>query len=101
MSSINSLTAKELEVLRLVAARLPNKAIARRLCRSLYTVKNHVHNIIDKLHVTSRQEAVRVAMGIDISKASTRCDECPIAAKATVIAADMRRLASELHERDT
>lgn len=53
------LTAREREVLELIAdERLGNKQIARRLGVSLYTVKNHVHNIIDKLGVQDRNEAV-------------------------------------------
>mgnify|MGYP001041624417 CR=1 FL=1 len=51
------LTARELEVLQLVAARLANKEIAQRLGISEYTVKNHLKNILGKLHLTSRQQA--------------------------------------------
>ena len=52
------LTAREIEVMQLIAwERLSNKQIARRLCVSVYTVKNHVHNIIEKLDVTDRYEA--------------------------------------------
>lgn len=55
------LTPRELEVLHLVAERLSNKEIARRLSLSLYTVKNHVHNIVEKLQVEDRFEAVEHA----------------------------------------
>ena len=51
------LTARELEVLQLVAARLANKEIAQRLGISEYTVKNHLKNILAKLRFTSRQQA--------------------------------------------
>jgi two-component system nitrate/nitrite response regulator NarL len=37
---------------------LSNKQIAARLCIELATVKNHVHNILEKLHVSRRGEAV-------------------------------------------
>jgi len=51
------LTPRELEVLELVATRLPNKEIAARLVISEHTVKNHIKNILAKLHLRSRREA--------------------------------------------
>lgn len=51
------LTVREREVLRLVDAGLSNKEIAARLNIEVSTVKNHVHNVLDKLHVTSRMQA--------------------------------------------
>jgi len=53
----HGLTAREVEILRLIDGGLPNKAIANRLGIELSTVKNHVHNILDKLDVPSRVEA--------------------------------------------
>ncbi len=53
-----SLTPREIEVLRLLAEGLPNKAIARRLAISEHTVKVHVNAILGKLGVESRTEAV-------------------------------------------
>jgi len=55
------LTPRELEIVELIAQRLGNKQIAKRLSLSLYTVKNHVHNIIEKLQVEDRHEAVEYA----------------------------------------
>ena len=56
------LTTRELDVLRLIADdRLSNKQIARKLSLSLYTVKNHVHNILEKLQVENRYEAAEYA----------------------------------------
>jgi two-component system, NarL family, nitrate/nitrite response regulator NarL len=60
LSSLN-LTFRELEVLRLVAQGLSNRQIADRLFVSLYTVKNHVHNILEKLRVQRRVDAVEIA----------------------------------------
>lgn len=51
------LTPRELEVLELVADRLSNKEIASRLVISEHTVKNHLKNILGKLHLRSRREA--------------------------------------------
>ena len=55
--SINDVTARELEVLELVADRLSNKEIAARLSISEHTVKNHLKNILGKLHLRSRRQA--------------------------------------------
>jgi len=55
--SLNELTSRELEVLNLVADRLSNKEIAARLVISEHTVKNHLKNILGKLHLRSRREA--------------------------------------------
>ena len=52
------LTAREVEVLQLLAAGLPNKVIAQRLGISDHTVKFHVNAIMTKLGVQSRTEAV-------------------------------------------
>ena len=52
------LTARELEVLQLMARGLPNKTIAARLGISQHTVKFHVAAILSKLGASSRTEAV-------------------------------------------
>jgi DNA-binding NarL/FixJ family response regulator len=54
-----SLTLREQEVLELVSQRYTNKEIAQRLVLSEYTVKNHLSNILSKLHLRSRAEAAR------------------------------------------
>jgi len=56
------LTRRELQVLRLMAAGLPNKAIADRLFVSLHTARNHVKSILRKLGAHSRLEAVAIAV---------------------------------------
>lgn len=55
------LSERELEVLRLLASGLSNKAIGLRLYISETTVKFHVGNIMRKLHVGRRAEAVYAA----------------------------------------
>ncbi|HEU5144806.1 MAG TPA: response regulator transcription factor [Dermatophilaceae bacterium] len=52
-----SVTRRELEILRLVAEGLSNKEIARRLVITEGTVKNHVHNALEKLHMDNRIQA--------------------------------------------
>jgi two-component system nitrate/nitrite response regulator NarL len=52
------LTARELEILRLIADGLKNQEIAKQLYLSVHTVKNHVHNILERLGVRSRWSAV-------------------------------------------
>jgi DNA-binding NarL/FixJ family response regulator len=55
----NSLTARENQVLQLLARGLPNKQIAEQLGISEHTVKFHISSIYAKLQVTNRTEAVR------------------------------------------
>lgn len=59
-SSTDSLTARENEILELLAQGLTNQQIATRLSVTLHTVKNHVHSVLTKLGVGSRSEAVTV-----------------------------------------
>ena len=56
------LTDRELQVLRLVARGLNNRDIAKELFISENTVKNHVRNILEKLQLHSRMEAVMYAV---------------------------------------
>lgn len=66
-----SLTAREKEIIALVDTGLSNKDIALRLGIELSTVKNHVHNILSKLHATRRgQAAARVRQAFLVSPPS-------------------------------
>jgi DNA-binding NarL/FixJ family response regulator len=56
------LTERELEVLKLVAKGMNNRDIGAELVISENTVKNHVRNILEKLHLHSRMEAVVYAV---------------------------------------
>jgi len=61
-AALPSLTGREIEVLTLLAAGLGNKTIAGRLAISEHTVKTHVTSLFAKLGVSSRAEAVAVAV---------------------------------------
>ena len=56
------LTDREMEVLQLVAQGLNNRDIAKELFIAENTVKNHIRNILEKLHLHSRMEAVVYAV---------------------------------------
>lgn len=56
-ASDTGLTPRETEILTLIDDGLSNKQIASRLCIEVATVKNHVHNILNKLQVSRRGEA--------------------------------------------
>ena len=56
-----ALTSREIEIVRQVAADLPNKLIAERLFISEGTVKTHLHNIYEKLRISNRRELTRYA----------------------------------------
>ena len=62
-SSINfpTLTTRELQVLEIIASGASNKEIAIQLGISLYTTKSHVRNLLSKLGVKSRWQAVQVS----------------------------------------
>jgi len=57
-----NLSDRELEILKLMVEGLPNAAIAERLIITQSTVKFHVSNILSKLGVSSRTEAVALAL---------------------------------------
>jgi DNA-binding NarL/FixJ family response regulator len=59
--SLESLTEREMEVLKLLVQGKPNKEIAAALTISERTVKFHVSSILSKLGATNRTEAVTVA----------------------------------------
>ena len=54
-----ALTRREGDVLQLIGQGMSNKEIARELYLSVATVKHHVHNILDKLHLAGRAQAMR------------------------------------------
>jgi DNA-binding NarL/FixJ family response regulator len=56
------LAIRELDVLKLIAEGLGNREVGRRLFVSDNTVKNHVRNILEKLHLHTRIDAVMYAV---------------------------------------
>ena len=59
---VEPLTTREVEVLRELGTGAANKDIAKRLYISENTVRNHVRNILDKLHMSNRVEAATYAV---------------------------------------
>jgi DNA-binding CsgD family transcriptional regulator len=60
------LTQRQLEVLSLLAAGRSTREIASLMCVSLHTVRNHVSQILFKLHVHSRVEAVALGRKLGV-----------------------------------
>ena len=58
----DGLTAREIEILRLLASGMANKQIAYRLKISEKTVRNHVSNMYEKLNIFDRSQAVLYAV---------------------------------------
>ncbi|PYR72928.1 MAG: hypothetical protein DMF86_22045 [Acidobacteria bacterium] len=58
-ASPERLTVRECEIVRLLEQNLSNKEIAVRLGIEVATVKNHVHNLLEKLHVQRRTDVAR------------------------------------------
>jgi ATP/maltotriose-dependent transcriptional regulator MalT len=63
---LESLSERELEILRLLAEGLSNREIAERLVISVGTTKSHVHHILEKLGSDSRMQAVAKARGLGL-----------------------------------
>jgi DNA-binding NarL/FixJ family response regulator len=64
------LTARELEVLEMVARGLPNRAVAEELFLSDQTVKRHLRKVYRKLGVANRTEAARTAYRLGLHAAT-------------------------------
>ncbi len=60
-SPLVGLTSREIEVLQELANGITNQEIATRLYISENTVKNHIHNILEKLNLHNRREAIEFA----------------------------------------
>lgn len=60
-SAVGCLTRREYDIMEAIERGLSNKEIAGELKIEVSTVKNHVHNILDKLHLQNRRSAARYA----------------------------------------
>ncbi len=74
-----TLTEREIDILRLIAHGHSNKEIARCLDISEKTVKNHVANILDKLDVASRTQAALFAVHMGLVPAGQQRSADPLA----------------------
>ena len=61
----------------LMCEHLSNKEIASRLCIEVATVKNHVHNVLDKLRVHRRTDAVRLLARARTDRPNSRSRRLP------------------------
>jgi two-component system nitrate/nitrite response regulator NarL len=64
----NLLTCRQQQIVQLINEGLSNKEIARRLSLGVSTVKNHVHNILDRLQVSRRVEAAARLPGLPAAR---------------------------------
>lgn len=62
-ADVTQLTARERQIVALIDQGLSNREIATRLCIELSTVKNHVHNLLEKLGARGRAEAAARVRG--------------------------------------
>jgi DNA-binding NarL/FixJ family response regulator len=73
--STRSLTPRERQVLRLVSKGMTNKEIGAQLHIAENTVKNHLRNILEKLHLQNRAQAAAYAVReglVDDARSSTK-----------------------------
>jgi DNA-binding NarL/FixJ family response regulator len=71
------LTPREREVLKLMGRYYTNREIANHLIIEVGTVKNHVHNILSKLNVSSRREATSYIPALVGQTTGERWNEIP------------------------
>ena len=82
-NELSNLTNRELEILRLITDGMSNKEIASYLRLELQTVKNHVHNILEKLRVHNRRDAVACTRkyGLVVGKTNSQPHQPLLASK--------------------
>ena len=73
------LTGREQQIVALIERGFSNKEIAQRLNIEVPTVKNHVHNLLEKLKVTTRAEAAAWLRGQDPRRSFRRASATPTA----------------------
>jgi DNA-binding NarL/FixJ family response regulator len=67
-----ALTAREIQILRMLELGRSNRDIATHLGIAIHTVKNHVHSLLTKLGVSTRAEAAALSRTIRIDSGTTR-----------------------------
>lgn len=67
-AGVGSLTGRELQIARLVVDRLTNAEIAAELFLSPKTIETHMHNMFNKLNVSSRVELARAVERADLTE---------------------------------
>jgi NarL family two-component system response regulator LiaR len=65
-ATVEQSTRRELDVLKCIARGMSNDDIAQELSISVYTVSSHVHNLLDKLNVSSRTQAALYAVELGL-----------------------------------
>ena len=70
--SLLPLTSREIAIVELIADGLSNKEIAKRLGIAVATVKNHIHNLLEKLRVRRRADAAACLRACDTPSAIAR-----------------------------
>lgn len=71
ISQLVKMTKREMEIVKLIADGFTNKEIAQELSLSAYTVKSHVHNILEKLSLHTRVHIARYYDSVKSSNAET------------------------------
>lgn len=74
VTELDQLSKREIEVLKNLVKGMDNKEIAAALSISPSTVKTHLQNIIEKLHLKNRTEAAVYAIGEGIVDYRSKCD---------------------------
>jgi NarL family two-component system response regulator LiaR len=69
---VERLTRRELDVLKCLAQGMSNEEIAQELTISVWTVSSHVHNLLDKLNLSSRTQAALYAVEIGLVAKGTQ-----------------------------
>lgn len=69
-----ALSLREKDILRLIASGLGNKEIAQNLSISISTVKNHIHNLFNKLRVSDRKDVIKRALQRGMQDELSRID---------------------------
>lgn len=67
-----ALTAREIQILRMLELGRSNRDIAAQLGIAVHTVKNHVHNLLTKLGVNTRAEAAALSRAMRVDRGSPR-----------------------------